>query len=45
MTINSLFRYEIPTAIEFGSGSIKTLHEHVKALVGKRCLLSAIQEL
>ncbi len=39
MTINSLFRYEIPTAIEFGRGSIKTLHEHVKAFGGKKVLI------
>jgi alcohol dehydrogenase class IV len=38
MTLNQ-FRYEVPTAIEFGSGSIKTLATHVKQLKGTKVLL------
>jgi len=37
--MNRLFRYEIPTAIEFGNGSISTLAEHVKALGGTKVLV------
>lgn len=39
MQMNRLFRYEIPTAIEFGNGSISTLAEHVKALGGTKVLV------
>lgn len=41
MLINRLFRYEIPTVIEFGIGAIKTLPEHVKSLGGTKVLLVA----
>ncbi|WP_121614420.1 iron-containing alcohol dehydrogenase [Mesobacillus foraminis] len=33
------FRYEIPTAIEFGRGYIKKLHEHVQDLGGSNVLI------
>lgn len=39
MDIRKRFRYEIPTAIEFGCGSIGTLADHVKALGGSRVLV------
>jgi alcohol dehydrogenase len=39
MDIRQRFRYEIPTAIEFGCGSIRTLADHVKALGGSRALV------
>lgn len=39
MEINHSFRYEIPTAIEFGNGSISTLSDHVKALNGTKALV------
>lgn len=39
MDIRRRFRYEIPTAIEFGCGSIGTLADHVKALGGSRVLV------
>jgi alcohol dehydrogenase class IV len=39
MQLNRIFRYEIPTAIEFGHGSIKMLAEHVKALGGSKVLI------
>ena len=39
MDIRQRFRYEIPTAIEFGCGSIRTLADHVKALGGSRVLV------
>lgn len=41
MLINRMFRYEIPTAVEFGCGSIRTLADHVKALEGKKVLVVA----
>lgn len=39
MLVNRIFRYEIPTVIEFGNGSIKTLADHVKALGGSKVLI------
>ena len=39
MDIRRRFRYEIPTAIEFGCGAIHTLADHVKALGGSRVLI------
>lgn len=39
MQINRLFRYEIPTVIEFGNGSIHTLADHVKMLGGTKVLI------
>lgn len=41
MTQNRIFRYEIPTAIEFGNGSINDLANHVKALGGTKVLIVA----
>lgn len=38
MTTKS-FRYEVPTAIEFGSGYIKNLAHHVKHLKGSKVLI------
>ena len=38
MTLNH-FRYEVPTAIEFGSGSVKNLATYVKQLNGSKVLL------
>jgi alcohol dehydrogenase class IV len=38
MTLKT-FRYEVPTVIEFGNGSIKTLAKHVKKLNGTKVLL------
>lgn len=39
MLLNRNFRYEIPTIIEFGSGSVTKLAEHVKALGGSKVLI------
>jgi alcohol dehydrogenase len=39
MLANQSFRYEIPTTIEFGNGSIKSLSEHVKAFKGTKVLI------
>jgi alcohol dehydrogenase class IV len=39
MQLNRMFRYEIPTIIEFGNGSIRALAEHVKALGGSKVLI------
>ncbi|MGG1254189.1 iron-containing alcohol dehydrogenase [Brevibacillus agri] len=39
MELNRIFRYEIPTIIEFGNGSIKMLADHVKALGGNKVLI------
>ncbi|PLS17344.1 alcohol dehydrogenase [Bacillus sp. M6-12] len=39
MSLIKYFRYEIPTAVEFGIGKIKTLHEQVKALRGTKVLI------
>jgi alcohol dehydrogenase class IV len=39
MQLNGIFRYEIPTIIEFGNGSIKMLGDHVKALGGTKVLI------
>ncbi|CAM3581850.1 MULTISPECIES: iron-containing alcohol dehydrogenase [Brevibacillus] len=41
MQLNRVFRYEIPTAIEFGNGSIRSLADHVKALGGNKVLIVA----
>lgn len=41
MLHNRIFRYEIPTAIEFGNGSIRLLAEHVKTLGGSKVLIVA----
>lgn len=38
MTLSN-FRYEIPTAIEFGRGYVKKLHEHVQKLGGSNVLI------
>lgn len=37
--MNRIFRYEIPTAIEFGNGAIKTLPDHIQALKGSKVLI------
>jgi len=34
-----IFRYEIPTAIEFGAGAARQIAEHVKALGGTKALI------
>lgn len=39
MLLNRVFRYEIPTIVEFGNGSIHALAEHVKALGGTKVLI------
>ncbi|WP_078555259.1 iron-containing alcohol dehydrogenase [Bacillus alkalicellulosilyticus] len=39
MELHRVFRYELPTAIEFGIGSIHDLASHVKALGGTKVLL------
>ncbi|MBU9711180.1 iron-containing alcohol dehydrogenase [Evansella tamaricis] len=39
MDLNRVFRYEIPTAIEFGNGAVSTVADHVKALMGTKVLL------
>ncbi|GGF90675.1 iron-containing alcohol dehydrogenase [Paenibacillus abyssi] len=39
MQVNRSFRYELPTTIEFGNGSIKDLPDHVKRLNGTKVLL------
>ncbi|GAE25966.1 alcohol dehydrogenase [Halalkalibacter wakoensis JCM 9140] len=39
MIFDKSFRYEIPTAIEFGSGSIKTLPQHVRGFGGTKVLI------
>lgn len=36
---NRIFRYELPTAIEFGSGAIRSLAEHVRTLGGTKVLI------
>lgn len=41
MLLNRVFRYEIPTIIEFGNGSIRMLADHVKALGGTKVLIVA----
>jgi alcohol dehydrogenase class IV len=41
MQLNSTFRYEIPTVVEFGNGSIKKLADHVKDLGGTKVLIVA----
>ncbi|MBW8350179.1 iron-containing alcohol dehydrogenase [Bacillus sp. IITD106] len=37
--MNRIFRYEIPTAIEFGNGAIKALPEHINVLEGSKVLI------
>lgn len=39
MMILKNFRYEMPTIIEFGQGSVKSLAEHVKSLGGSNVLV------
>lgn len=39
MLLNNPFRYEIPTAIEFGNGSVKKLPEHIRAFNGTKALI------
>ncbi len=39
MLLNNTFRYEIPTVVEFGNGSIKTLPNHVENLGGTKVLI------
>ncbi|TJY42274.1 iron-containing alcohol dehydrogenase [Cohnella pontilimi] len=39
MTINRVFRYELPTAIEFGNGAVQDLPNHIKRLNGGKVLL------
>lgn len=39
MLLHRVFRYELPTAIEFGIGAIKDLSEHVKSYKGTKVLL------
>jgi alcohol dehydrogenase class IV len=39
MLLNRIFRYELPTVIEFGNGSIRTLPDHIKRLKGTKVLL------
>lgn len=41
MILNRIVRYEIPTVIEFGNGSIQMLADHVKALGGTKVLIVA----
>lgn len=38
-SFNRIFRYEIPTAIEFGNGSVRSLAEHVRSLGGTKVLI------
>ncbi|TVY11115.1 iron-containing alcohol dehydrogenase [Paenibacillus cremeus] len=39
MLLNRVFRYELPTAIEFGNGSVHQLADHVQRLGGSRALI------
>ncbi|WP_313997287.1 iron-containing alcohol dehydrogenase [uncultured Paenibacillus sp.] len=39
MLWNRIFRYELPTAIEFGNGSVQELAAHVRKLNGNKVLL------
>jgi alcohol dehydrogenase len=39
MNLNRVFRYELPTAIEFGIGAVQDLAVHVQRLYGKKVLL------
>jgi alcohol dehydrogenase class IV len=39
MLLNRIFRYELPTIIEFGNGAIRTLPDHIKRLKGTKVLL------
>lgn len=39
MLWNRIFRYELPTAIEFGNGAVRELASHVKRLNGTKVLL------
>lgn len=38
---NRIFRYELPTAIEFGNGAARLLPEHVRSLGGSKVLIAA----
>jgi alcohol dehydrogenase class IV len=38
-SLHRIFRYEIPTAIEFGLGSVRMVAEHVKTLGGTKAFL------
>ena len=37
--MGQIFRYELPTAIEFGNGAVKTLPKHVRVLNGSKVLI------
>ncbi|MFC5448929.1 iron-containing alcohol dehydrogenase [Paenibacillus aestuarii] len=37
--VNRIFRYELPTTIEFGNGAVQTLPQHVRALGGTKVLI------
>jgi alcohol dehydrogenase class IV len=39
MDVHRIFRYELPTVIEFGNGAVKDLADHVKRLKGTKVLL------
>ncbi|ADU29609.1 iron-containing alcohol dehydrogenase [Evansella cellulosilytica] len=39
MPLDKIFRYELPTAIEFGNGAVRTLANHIKTLGGSKALL------
>jgi alcohol dehydrogenase class IV len=39
MLLNRQFRYELPTAIEFGIGAVQKLPEHIRSLNGTKALL------
>lgn len=39
MELNKVFRYEIPTVIEFGNGSIRKLPDHVRSFGGTKVFI------
>ncbi|TDF99796.1 iron-containing alcohol dehydrogenase [Paenibacillus piri] len=39
MQLNRIFRYEIPTAVEFGIGAVNGLADHVRKLGGRKALI------
>lgn len=39
MLLNRIFRYELPTVIEFGNGAVRTLPDHIHRLKGTKVLL------
>lgn len=41
MLLNRSFRYEIPTAVQFGNGSIRSLAQYVRELKGTKVLIVA----